>query len=67
MLNGHLIDALRYNAMMVVLIPLAVTVILLEALRPRRFERLLSALTSYPFMLGTLIAIILWTILRNLW
>lgn len=66
LLTLHPLDALRHNALLPIAIPLAALVIYLEAFRPRPLEGLRRRLTSHRLILGTLIAIVLWTILRNI-
>ena len=65
LLTGHPVEACRYNMMLPLLMPYALLLILLE-LFPRRSPRLRAALTSQAAIWLTLLALVLWTLLRNI-
>jgi len=65
LLQGQLLDAWRFNALMLMLTPLAIAAIIIEAWRERwpRIHRIMSS----KWTAATIIAVItLWTIIRNL-
>lgn len=65
LLTGHPAEACRYNLMLPVLMPYALLIIYLE-LFPRRHQRLRKALTSQTAIWMALLALSLWTLLRNI-
>ncbi len=65
MLHGHILEALRLNALFVVELPLLV-LLLLTSLLPDRFHRLRHILVSRTFILILLFTIVAFTVVRNL-
>lgn len=65
LLNLNLGQAFRYNALMVMSIPLLVFLISAEALK-RRFPKLYRICMSPVLSWGILAAVLLWWVLRNL-
>lgn len=65
LLHGDITSAWTYNAMMLILAPLALAAIIIE-LAPSRFPRLHKAMTSRATILTAIGVIVLWTIARNL-
>lgn len=65
MLHGHILEALRHNALFVAELPLLV-LLLLTSLLPDRFHRLRRILVSRTFILILLFTIVAFTVVRNL-
>lgn len=65
LLHGHILEALRLNALFVAELPLLV-LLLLTSLFPDRFPTLRRILVSRTFILILLATIIVFTIVRNL-
>lgn len=65
LLNGHFLEALRYNALFLAEIPLIALIAMGQTLR-NRMPRLFRFTCSRAFILTILVVIILWTILRNI-
>ena len=65
MLHGHILEALRLNALFVIELPLLL-LLALTSLFTDRFHRLRRILVSRTFILILLATIIVFTIVRNL-
>lgn len=64
LLHGQILQAFKYNALLVILIPY-ILLLIFSALFKTRCEKLYNALSS-PALIGVLMAvIILWWVLRN--
>lgn len=65
LLHGHLMEAIRFNALLVFSLPLVVMLLTVKLWR-NRLPRLHRFLNSTVITAGTGITIILWWLLRNL-
>ena len=65
LLHGRFAEAWHYNPLFILEIPL-LAILIFTGIRPERFPRLTHFLTSRPFIIGLLITILTFTILRNL-
>ena len=66
LLHGDIVTAWRYNALMLLLLPLSLMLAVAE-LYQQRFPRLYNILYSRWSILGILAVIIVWTIGRYIW
>ena len=64
LLHGHVAEAWRYNALLLIEIPF-IALLLVASRRSRSMPRLNKVLNSQSVILLILASIILWTILRN--
>lgn len=64
LLHGDVVSALRYNALLTVLLPLIAALIIAEPLR-ERWPRFYAAVTSQRLLISVAVAMGLWTVLRN--
>lgn len=65
LLHGHIADAWRHNALLLIEIPLIAALLIARPLR-HRHPRLHRILNSRALILTLLATIVLWTIIRNL-
>ncbi len=65
LLNGHIAEAFRYNALLTLLMPLILALVVVEPMR-NRFPRIYMALNAQWLIVTVMILMGLWTILRNI-
>ena len=65
LLHGRWAEAWHYNALLLLMAPLLALMAAAELMR-NRYPRFQRAMTSTPLLVAILIAMLLWTILRNL-
>lgn len=65
LLNGHIAEAWRYNAMLLVMIPV-ITLLFVAQLMRNKHPKLYNTLNSRMAIMATLVVVVGWWIFRNI-